>query len=469
MTRRQFHSLAGVAALQPRAPRPNILFILSDDHTAYAMRCYGDAVIRTPNLDHFASEGMLFERAFQAAPQCVPSRSALMTGRSPVAVRMGRFNSPLPPDVTTLPEILRTHGYFTGVCRRLFHLDGPARPGPVMQAVYDQHGMVTWDRRVDFLDRNSPRARTQAVVNAFFDKLPRGKPFFLWVNFNDPHHQWDKDAVTPPYDPASIPVPKHLPDLPGIREDLARYYGEITRMDQEFQLVLDTVKARGFANNTIVVFMGDNGMAFPHGKGSLYDPGLNVPLIVRWTGRVRAGTRTRELVSGEDIAPTLLAAAGIRAPKEMSGVSFLPALEERPHRDRKHIFAARLHHGNATFNENTKASGFDLSRCARSDRYKLIYNCTPHQEYAPVDSARDPGWTQMVAAHASGKLAPEIDRAYFARPRPVFELYDLDADPAELNNLAGKPEVAQVEQELKVALYEKMIRDYDFLPLPMVE
>ncbi|MBI3679742.1 MAG: sulfatase [Acidobacteria bacterium] len=448
--------------------RPNIVLILSDDHSVPHLGVLGDPVIKTPNLDRFSREGMRCDRMFTAAPQCVPSRTAILTGRSPVAARMGRFSSPLPPDVITLPELLRPQGYYTGICRRWFHLDGPGNPGPVTRELFDRHGMRTFDKRVDFLDFSPPK-QTVPVVNRFLDKAARGRPFFLWISFNDPHHGWDKNAIPQPHDPKKLVLPPHLPDLAGVREDLGRYYDEIARMDGEFQSVLDILKERGLAQNTLVVFMGDNGHAFPHGKGSLYDPGLNVPLLARWPGKIKANTYSHELISGEDITPTLLDAAAIPAPPSMSGRSFLPLLTGKSDKHRDKIFAARLYHGNSAFTPTTRADTFDLSRCVRTQKYKLIYNCTPQMEYWPVDSGRDPGWQQILAAHKEARLKPEHERAYFTRPRPVVELYDLDKDPGELNNLAGKPGYESLERELKLALQEKMILDYDFLPLPLSE
>src|SRR5215510_1888425 len=139
-------------ALQAKDPAPNILFILSDDHSRPYLGAYGATWMSTPNLDQFAREGMLFEQAFTAAPQCVPSRTALMTGRSPVAARMGRFSAPLPADVITAPEVLRTQGYYTGVCGRYFHLDVVNNPQPTTGQVYDKYQLRTWKKRVDFLD-----------------------------------------------------------------------------------------------------------------------------------------------------------------------------------------------------------------------------------------------------------------------------------------------------------------------------
>lgn len=463
-------ALGSLTAPAIAAERPNILLILSDDQSVGHLGCYGNPDIQTPNLDRFASEGMRFNRFFTVAPQCVPSRAGMLTGRSAVAARMTRFNSPLPRDVITLPEVLRAEaGYFTGICRRNFHLDGPGgnRLGPLTESVYQNYQLRTFDERVDFLDRNSPRNQTQAKVNEFFDQLPEGKPWFLWVSFNDPHHDWDRNAVRNPPEPTTLRLPPELPDLPGVRNDLSRYYAEVMRMDQEFQWVLDIVEERGFRDNTLVLFAGDNGYAFPHGKGSLYDPGLNVPFLVRWPGQMEAGSVTDQLISGEDIAPTCLDAAGVPVPKKMSGQSFVNLLRGAPYEPRKFIFAERGVHGSATFNERTTSSGYDLSRCARSERYKFIYNCTPWMPYSPVDSARDPGWQEIVAAHEAGTLAPEHERAYFTNPRPIVELYDLDNDPGELTNLAGQAEYAEVERALRHALIEKMIRDQDYLPLPL--
>lgn len=458
-----------IFASQAAAGSPNILLILSDDHSAQFVGCYGNEIIKTPNLDRFAGEGMRFDLAFTTAPQCVPSRASIVTGRSPVAARITRFSSPLAPDIVTLPELLRTKGYFTGVARRYFHLDGAFTAGSVTEEILDRHQLRTFHKRVDFLDRRSTRAETVAKVNEFLDQAPSSKPFFLWLSFNDPHHPWDRNAISKPHDPQKLILPPELPDFPGVRSDLAHYYDEVSRMDAEFQSVLDVLERRGLRQNTIVIFMGDNGYAFPHGKGSLYDPGLRVPLLVRWPGVLKPGSSTRELISGEDITPTLLEAAGLTAPREMSGISFLKLLRGEKFEGRKYIFAERGPHGRATFDENTRANGYDLSRCVRSKRFKLIYNCTPYQIYAPVDSANSPSWKDIAAAQQAGRLPPQFSRAYFTHPRPIYELYDLEKDPGELNNLAGKPDYAAIELELKTALQEKMILDYDYLPLPLRE
>ena len=231
---------------------------------------------------------------------------------------------------------------------------------------------------------------------------------------------------------------------------------------------MSLLRKSGEEANTLVIFMGDNGMAFPHGKGSLYDPGLNVPLIARWPGHIKPGV-SKTLISGEDLAATFMDIGGATPPAGVSGKSFYPLLTGGAYKPREHIFAARLYHGNDVFTPDTKASTFDLSRCVRDSKFKLIYNLTPKMEYWPVDSGGDMGWQEILAAHKSGSLKPEHDRAYFQTPRPVLELFDLDTDPGELQNLAGKPEYRDIQQTLMAVLQEKLITDFDFVPPILME
>jgi arylsulfatase A-like enzyme len=287
------------------------------------------------------------------------------------------------------------------------------------------------------------------------------------VNFSDPHHVWNAAAEFRP-DPAALKLPAHWPDLPGVREQLADYCAEVNRLDRSIKAVLDLLEQRGLAPNTLVVFAGDNGAALPHGKGSLYDPGSNVPLVVRWPGVVKPGGDSRALLSGEDLAPTLIADAGVAVPAPMTGVSFIPLLKGEAHTPRKHVFVERGPHGSAPVTVNMSNNGYDLSRAVRSDRYKFIYNCTPWIPYGPVDSNGGAAWKQMIAANAAGRLPAGLRATYYTTPRPVYELYDLDSDPSELNNISGKPELAAAERALRVALAEKMILDFDYLPLPAI-
>lgn len=455
----------GLGGLLAAAEKPNILLLLSDDHSYPYLSCYGDGNVRTPTIDQLAAEGMRFHRYFTAAPQCVPSRAALLTGRSPVAARMTRFSAPLPRDEITFAELLREQGgYFTGVCGRSYHLDGSARQGEIVAQTFERQKLRTFTDRMDYVATGGD-AQVAGQVAEFLAQKPAGKPFFLWANFSDPHHAWNAPAEFRP-DPKSLKLPPQWPDLPGVREQLADYCAEVNRLDQTVKSVLDLLAQRGLLENTLIVFTGDNGQALPHGKGSLYDPGCHVPLVVRWPGKVKPGSESRCLLSGEDLGPTLLAAAGLPAGPKMSGQSFLPLLVGQAHQPRKHVFFERGPHGSAPVTASASSAPYDLSRAVRGERYKFIYNCTPSIPYGPVDSAQGAFWKEMQAAHAAGKLPPGMVKTYFTSPRPIYELYDLEADPGELNNLSGQPVLAAVERELRNALAEKMVLDWDYLPLP---
>lgn len=445
---------------------PNILFLLSDDHSYPFLSCYGDTNVRTPTLDRLASEGMKLHRFFTAAPQCVPSRAALLTGRSPVAARMTRFSSPLPVNEITFPELLRAEaGYFTGICGRSYHLDGSGnRAGQSIGALLEKHDLRTFVRRVDFLNP-CPDAEVPAQLEDFLRQKPADKPFCMWANFSDPHHVWNAPSEFRP-DPAKLKLPAHWPDLPGMRAQLADYCAEVNHLDSTIAKVLAVLEGQKLLDSTLIVFTGDNGAALPHGKGSLYDPGSNVPMVVRWPGRIKAGSESHELLSGEDLAPTLLAAAGLKPHPNMSGINFMPVLTGGEHTPRKYVFVERGPHGSAPVTVSMSNSGYDLARAVRSDRYKFIYNCTPWIPYGPVDSAGGAAWKEIKAADSSGQLSEGVKRTYFTTPRPVYELYDLKADPSELNNLSGQAELVEVERELRYALAEKMIVDFDYLPLP---
>ncbi len=452
------------------AAKPNILLLLSDDHSYPYVGAYGNADVRTPNLNQLAAEGMRFNRMFVTSPSCVPSRASLMTGRSPVAVRMGRFTSPLPTEVAALPDLLRDQaGYFTGAGGRNYHLDGPTTArSPVVGEILDRYSLRTF---ADRLDNIQPVQLGPAdSLKAFLDVVPSGRPWFFWLGFDDTHFPWTQQGLLGAPDPAKLKVPGYLPDLPGVRSDLAKYIAEVEHMDIAIKNVMNALSERGFANNTVVVFMGDNGLSLPHGKGTLYDPGVQVPMFIRWPGVIRPGLVTSTLISGEDFAPTMLEIAGVAPPEEMSGVSFLKLLQgNASFVERTYIFTARVPHGgDGGLYPNIAASVFDLSRSVRSQNFKLIYNTTPHQPVQPIDSQSAPSWLEMKAAFAGGTLAPRFVRAYFTTPRPTYELYNLTTDPNELINLAGNPQFAQVLLELKQALTEKMVLDWDFLPPPLL-
>jgi N-sulfoglucosamine sulfohydrolase len=450
------------------ATRPNILVFLSDDHSFPHVGCYDNPDLHTPNLDRFAAQGMRFDRAYVTASQCVPSRASIMTGRSPVRIGMTRFSAPLPMDIKTFPELLRESGYFTGVAGRGYHLDGARTDAS--SRVFDKHNLQTFSRRLDFVNQVSaergPEYNDQvfAQYREFLDAVPKGKSFFLQLCASDPHRPFDGKGIPSPRDPARLKLPAWFPDVPEVRKDFADYLDEISRLDEVFGQVMVELEQRGLATNTLVIFMGDNGASQLRGKGTLYEFGIHVPLLVRWPGVVKPGSANSELVSGEDIGPTALQAARVSVPSDWTGKNLLPLLNGEVFSGREAIFAERGPHASGL---PGSTSSFDLGRAVVTKTHKLIYNALFQLPYTPIDFSGGPAWKATRKAAESGKVPPALVPYYTGKERPLFELYDLTNDPNELNNLAGQPGASAIERKLKSMLHEWMILERDYLPLPI--
>jgi len=452
---------ANYAQKKKQQQPPNIVLIVSDDHSAPFLGSYGYPEIKTPNIDKLAKEGILYRRAYTTAPQCVLSRAAIMTGRNTLDIQMTRFSAPLDKSVTAYPELLRKGGYHTGILGRNFHLDGNRRV-PETVDVLEKYGLETFKNRVDYLKVTGNRDSIFQQYNEFLDQAPKGKPFFVQVGYSDPHRIFNAKNFEP--NPKAISLPKHWPDTPQLRGDFAAYLGEIQRLDSDVGRVLDDLEKRGLSQNTLVVFIGDNGGALLRGKGTLYNLGINVPLIIRHPGLIKAGQTSDALVSGIDIAPTLLGVAGVAVPKEITGKSLVPSFQGGAYEGHDYIYAVRGAHGQGLPNNS---ADFDLGRTVFNKKYKLIYNAIWQIPYHPVDFAAQPFWLDLKQKHAEGRLDEKYDKLLFAERRAMFEIYDEEEDPDETNNLAGKPEIRETEHQLKSLLQEWMIVNRDYLPLPI--
>lgn len=447
----------------------NVLLILSDDHSLPHLGCYGNENIErfniTPNLNAFAKESMLFTKAYTTAPQCAPSRASIFTGRSPVSISSTRFAQPVRPDVTFFTDIMRQNGYWIGIDGRHHHLDGRMKEAPHILAALKNAGMKNFDQRFDRFKISKTKAEYLSKVaedmGAALDQVPDDKPFFLYFGFNQPHRKFGKEHKG--IDPEKLVIPADWPDLPEVRIDYARYLSEVRDLDTGFGTIEKILVERGLKENTIVIFMGDNGEALLRGKGTLYARGLNVPLLVRWPGKIAAGSTSHALISGEDIAPTILDAIGLKPDKDMTGISFLPALQGKEYTQRTMCYGERgWHHGPLT-----RVDGFDLSRSITTKRYNFIYNAIPDRTFAPVGMTKSNiAWDAIKEAYNNGTLSELHKLLYFTENRPVFELYDLVNDPLETTNLAGSKSIQELETKLRQEMDKWMIRESDYLPLP---
>jgi arylsulfatase A-like enzyme len=451
--------------------KPNIILILSDDHSYPHVGCYNDVNVLkyniTPNLDAFAKQGRRFERAYTTSPQCAPSRASMFTGYSPVSIGVTRFYEPARKEVPFFTDILRKSGYWVGLAGRSHHLDGPpASVDPFIYEVLENEGMVYAKSRFDMVSAFSTKgARLGAVpqkADSILNLVPKGKPFFLYFGFNQPHRTYDDNYEE--IDPNQLVLPPDFVDLPEVRRDYARYLSDLREMDLGFGYIMKVLEDRKLTKNTIVIFMGDNGESLLRGKGTLHGRGIHVPLLIRYPGVTKPNSSTKTLVSGEDLAPTILDLVGLSFANSINGKSFVNTIKGiEDNNKREYIFAERGYHNGPL----TRTDGYDLSRSVTSERYHYIYNALPRQEFVQVDMVKTKAWDDIVEANSENRLSEMHRNFYFYKERPFFELYDLQNDPFELNNLSGRPELNDVEKTHREEMERKMVIDHDFLPMPV--
>jgi N-sulfoglucosamine sulfohydrolase len=417
-----------VAAQSP-ADRPNILVLVADDLGWRGIGAYGNAAVKTPNLDRLARSGLRVVHAFGTSPQCSPSRISTLAGKYAHATRTEDLHTPLPEGERILPSYLQAHGYFTGLLAKR-HIGAPGE----RQFQFYSPGLVD-------------------VLPAFLDSAGT-RPFFLWVGFHDPHRPYATGEAPRRHAPERVVVPPYLADTPETRTDLALYYDEIARMDDQIGGILAELERRKLRENTLVVFFSDNGAPFPREKGTLYDAGTRTPLILSWPGTISAGSVYRQgLVSLIDVTPTLLELAGSTPPPSLQGRSFRAMLT---HPDtaagRPYVFSERNWHD---CDEHQRAVRTRRFKLIRTDAYTELPLCIA------ADIGASPAFRALRARAQAHRLTPAQQRL-FESPRARLELYDLDRDPWELSNLAADPRYAKQVGELAGVLQEWMEQSDDF-------
>ncbi|WP_435020352.1 sulfatase family protein [Tundrisphaera sp. TA3] len=433
--------LLGFLAVAEEGPkRPNVILVIADDLGWDDCSPFGNPRVRTPHMARLARGGMCYDRAFVTTSSCSPSRASLLTGRYPHGTDAEELHWPLPAAQVGFAEKLRAAGYYTAAAGK-WHLGNPAKRG--FDAVREANPAGFQLEAGKAMNADGPGA-AQGGEDQWIPVLrdrPRDKPFLLWLAALDPHRDYRPGAIPDPHLPEDVLVPPTLPDVPEVRADLARYYDEIGRLDHHLGTVLDELDRQGVADDTLILFLSDNGRPFPRAKTTLYDSGIKTPLIARWPGRIAPGSRCPSLVSTVDIAPTILALAGVDPMPTVQGKSFAATFRDPSAKVRDHIFGERNWHD----------FGYH-GRAARSERFKYIRNDDADEPLTPpADAVRSPTFIAMRRLRDQGKLTP-AQRACFVAPRPAEELYDLDADPDELHNVATLPEHAATLDAMRKAL-----------------
>ncbi|WP_254657733.1 SUMF1/EgtB/PvdO family nonheme iron enzyme [Wenxinia marina] len=394
---------------------------------------YGDPLARTPHLDRLAAEGVTWDAACSTSPVCAPSRFAILTGRHaeslPPAENM-RANAHLPAGTPTYPAMMREAGYY---CTNNEKTDYNCDVDPA----------VIWDA---------------CGTDAHWKKRPEGAPFLAVFNSMITHESCVFREQEGPVRPQDVTLPPHLPDTPGMRQSLSRYYNRIAQVDAALGARLREMEEAGLADDTIVLYHSDHASPLPRSKRFCYDDGIRVPLIVRvperWRHLVPAepGTHVGDPVSLVDILPTLAALAGVAPPSGLHGQSFLGAAAS----PRTHAFSGR----------GRMDERHDLTRTARGRRYRYIRNYAPHRPWGQHYAFAWLGahYQDYEAAHLEGTLDP-VQARFWSR-KPAEELYDMDADPDAIRDLAGEAGHEAVLRDMRGALDAHMlaVRDLGLVP-----
>jgi len=428
-----------VRAAEPPPPaRPNIVFAIADDWSWPHAGVYGDKVAKTPAFDRVASEGVLFARAYTAAASCTPSRGAVLTGQWPHRLEAGgNLWSHLDQKFRCYPDLLEAAGYRVGCSRKGW--------GP---------GSIEGTGR----SRN-PAGPPFKSFDEFLKGQPKDKPFCYWFGSHEPHRPYAAGSGQKAgINPDAIAMPPFLPDTPEVRSDIADYYLEVQMFDSQVGDILKALDAAGLAENTIVVMTSDNGMPFPRSKANCYEFSTHMPLAIRWPARVKGGRKVEDFVSATDYAPTFLEAAGLKPLPEMTGRSLMPLLVGADAPKRDHVFVERERHAAC------RAGNLSYPiRAVRTADFLYIRNLEPDRWPAGDPSTSlgpgPPGYGDIDGGPSKTWLIEHKDDPKAARlfklaceKRPAEELYDLKKDPAELDNVADRPEYAEAKKRLRAQL-----------------
>ena len=437
--------------------RPNIILIIGDDQAWDDGSVYGHPHLKLPAQDRLAREGMRFDRAFVTSSSCSPSRSSIITGRYPHNTSAEQLHWSIPEGTTTFVELLKLSGYWTAAAGK-WHLGEAVKKHfhVVKEADVSGFQLPTGDAEKlgKFVQQMKGDARSgcdQWVPT--LKSRPKDKPFFLWLGALDPHRPYDENIRENPYQPKDIVIPPYVIDHPSVRKDLALYYDEIARLDDYIGRVLDELDRQGIADNTLVLYMSDNGRPFVRDKTTLFDSGIRTPFLIRWPKGIKAGSSTKSVVSAVDIAPTFVELAGFSPNSMWEGKSFAKLFKNPTAKIRKHAYAEKHWHDYE-----------DQARAVRSERFKYIRNFYPDLPLTPsADGVRSPMFQEMIKLRDAGKLKPH-QMTCFLTPRPEEWLFDCDADPHELKDLAQDPKYASVLKEMRAALASWQKRTGDYIP-----
>ena len=420
--------------------RPSLLMLMSDNHSWNHLGCYGDSVVKTPNIDAIAEQGIRFTHAFCAAPSCTPARAGILTGQDIWRLEEGaNLWGFLPRKFPIYTEILENSGYFVGS-------EGKGwGPGSIEDSGRGKN----------------PAGKTYASFDNFLAANTEKKPWCYWYSTSDPHRPYDVGSgVASGMDERRVSVPPYLPDCRDVRGDICDYYYEIQKFDSDVGRFLQKLEETGQIENTVIIICSDNGWQMPRGLANLYDFGTRVPLIIFWKRCIPKKRVVDDFVNLNDLAPTFLELAGQHIPEHMTAKSLVHILlSEKSGRiepNRDFIITARERHAFCRKN----GLGYPC-RAIRTYDYLYIRNCEPDRW-----PAGDPPLFGDIDAHMlhypcptkmymmANRDAPDVKSLFelgFLK-RSAEELYNLTNDPFQMNNVVYQKEYSRVREKLSQKL-----------------
>lgn len=470
------HTLALDAADPAESPpsaadRPNILFIIADDASRDSMGIYGSTYVDTPNFDRIAREGVLFTQAYNCNPKCAPARACLLTGRYSWQLQEACNHNPFLSDRWAFyPFLLEDSGYCVGYTGKGW--------GPGEFSGYDASkskdklnpaGHPFQDKKLKPPYQGINNIDYAGNFEDFLAQLPVEKPFCFWFGTKEPHRGYGKDNwKLDGRDLSKVTVPAYYPDNATIRGDLADYAIEVEWYDQHIGSALKHLEQRGMLDNTLIIATSDHGMPFPRVKGQIYDDGFHIPLAVRWGNKIQPGRIVTDFITFPDVAPTIMAAAGVELHPQMTGASFLPQLlspnSGRIDVDRDHTLLGKERHDVGRTDGEQLSVGYP-ARAIRNDDYLYVRNFKPNRwpggdpAYGLLNCDRSP-----TKSYLTGLSMADPDFRFYELSfgkRKQEELYDMKDDPDCIKNLADDPQMQNVKTELWLQLKQELSEQGD--------
>jgi len=428
-----------VTVVHAQNKKPNIVIIMADDLDSHELSCYGGQNIKTTHIDALAEKGLKFNQMIASEAMCIPTRASMFTGLYPVKHGAYQNHKAVKPNLKSIVHYLNDEGYKVGLTGK-DHVTKPKETFPF--------------EIIDGFETNCVATSDEYFLDSIKNYITKDQqPYCLFIMSCNPHAPWTVGDPTE-FDASKLVLPKHWVDTKLIRTQFTKYLAEVRRLDNQVGDIMQLLKDTNQDENTIVIFLGEQGPQFAGGKWTLFDNGVKSSMIIKWPNEIKMNTETNAIVQYEDLTPTLIEIAGGKAPKNLDGSSFLKVLKGHGSKHREYAY---LIHNNIPEGPPYPMRG------VRSEHYKLITNYLYTDKYyikymMNPDNPRSSWNTWMKRAQTDPQAKLLTERIH---TRPAIEFYDLQNDPNELNNLATNPKYKKLLDKYEKKLQKWMVNQGD--------